>query len=195
MNGLEQIKQTILDDAKAEAARRMETAKARADEIIGNARAAAQVELARREAETVRRAAAIAAAAESGAQGLRRRDALAARRTAVERVLERVHRQLCALPDVAYFEALEALIVRNAEPRPGLLIVSGADRKRLPAEFLTALNPKLPGELSLAAETRDLQGGCVLKYGDIEVNLAFVAILEAEREQIEDLICRELFGA
>ena len=40
----------------------------------------------------------------------------------------------------------------------------------------------------------DIDGGFILKNGDIEENMSFSALLSSNRDSIEDLINRELFA-
>ena len=38
-----------------------------------------------------------------------------------------------------------------------------------------------------------IESGCILKKGDIEENMSFSAVISQKREEIEDLISKELF--
>ena len=49
-------------------------------------------------------------------------------------------------------------------------------------------------DATVGAEPVDISGGFILKSGDIEENMEFSAIISSRRDEIEDLINKELFA-
>ncbi len=49
-------------------------------------------------------------------------------------------------------------------------------------------------DASVSQTPADITGGFILKCGDVEENMEFAAIISAGRDEIEDLINRELFA-
>ena len=67
------------------------------------------------------------------------------------------------------------------------------DLQRLPADF----EQQVKGcglDAAVSQTPADISGGFVLKSGDIEENMDFAAIISARRDELEDLINRELFA-
>ena len=67
------------------------------------------------------------------------------------------------------------------------------DLSRLPSDFKSQM--KQSGvDVSVSETPAEISGGFILKCGDIEENMDFSAILDDKRDEIEDLINRELFS-
>ena len=64
--------------------------------------------------------------------------------------------------------------------------------QRLPADFESKIR-EAGLDASVSGTAADICGGFVLKSGDIEENMDFRALINARRDEIEDLINRELF--
>ncbi len=80
---------------------------------------------------------------------------------------------LRALPADEYFALLCRLAAASAEQGEGEMLLSEDDKARLPAGFCRTLATLLPkgAKLAVAEATRKLDGGFILKYGDIEQKL------------------------
>ena len=50
------------------------------------------------------------------------------------------------------------------------------------------------GMLTLAEETRDIQGGFIMVDGDVEINCAFETLIRLQREQMEKTVADALFA-
>ena len=75
----------------------------------------------------------------------------------------------------------------------GEVFLNAKDISRLPADFVQKLAQS--GLNATVSKTPiDISGGFVLKCGDIEENMDFAALISAKRDEIEDLINRELFA-
>jgi V/A-type H+-transporting ATPase subunit E len=53
---------------------------------------------------------------------------------------------------------------------------------------------KIKGNLRLAGETRDIQGGFIIRSGDIEINNSLEAIVKMRRDKLEAEVVKTLFG-
>ncbi|MCI9413712.1 MAG: hypothetical protein HFJ79_00850 [Clostridiales bacterium] len=196
MIGKEQLIASIREEAEQSARKKREEAQRKAVQLLEQAKESAEAEgrllldKALQQADRLRQNARSAAAME--ARGL----LLTERRRLIAETLEETRRRLLSLPDDVYFQMISRWIAASAESKTGGTLVFGErDRQRLPAGFLDELRRQPRCEdLRLAERTGPLDGGVLLCYGDIEINLSLAALMEARREELEDRINRALFS-
>ena len=194
MNGIEKITARIKKDAgtEAEAIRREgeERAasiragyKAQAEE---NAKAAAQAgkEAAKRQEER------LVSAAQMDAKKL----LLAAKQACIDEAFDKAQSKLLALPDGEYAELLAKLAVKAAKTGKEEILLSAKDRKRVGEQVVKKVNELCKdGAMTLSKETRDMEGGLILREGSVEVNCAFETELRVLRESMAAEIAAILF--
>ncbi len=169
----------IIAEAKAEVAAIMAESKEECDKLAMslNEASTSEINLTRHRGES---AAALA----------KRKLLLQAKQQLINDVLEDAKAHLLKLSDKEYFDIILKMIKKYSLNSKGEIILSAADLKRLPTGF----NDSLEGtNLTLSNETRDIDGGFVLLYGDIEENCSFDAIISAEKEVLQDKIGSLLF--
>jgi V/A-type H+-transporting ATPase subunit E len=199
MTGAEKLKEKILSDAGGEADQLLGAAKTRAAEIMARgeqqaeAKRKALLEQARLQAEErLRRARTIA--------GLEARKAiLAAKEELIEDTFSQALARLQLLDREAYQGVVLPMLLAAAQSGNEEVIISPDDRERFTPDFLAKANKELAGRgkrgnLSLAAETRHMQGGFVLSAGELEINSSFDALLRMQREQLEPEVAAALFA-
>jgi len=188
MTGLEKIVATIREEALAEAKSIVDRAKADAAGMFADEKAksdalCAQIEdAAKRQAEDIERA------STSALELQRRRKFLEAKQELLAQTMEQALNELYALPDQAYFDLLLKMAAAFAEPRKGQLLLSDKDIARCPKDFEERMNRELPSGavLSVSSTARAIDGGFILKYGDIEQNCSFRAIFDARWDELTD---------
>ena len=124
-----------------------------------------------------------------------KRKILACKVEMIDVAIEKTISKLKTLPDKEYFELLLRLISRHTQQGKGVLALSEADLKRVPADFeqkLSELSAK-SGGIELSKEPADIEDGFILSYGLISENCSFRAMIEAEKEDIRDTAARILF--
>lgn len=123
---------------------------------------------------------------------------LNAKQQIISNLIEKARLSLLELSDQEYFATILTMVLKHAKGIQGHILFSEADKKRLPATFQNEIKEvlkKLPGaELTILEETRNIDGGFVLVYGDIEENCSFEALFSAEREILQDKVCTLLFS-
>ena len=168
---------SITDQANADAARMLASEKAKSDEQC------AQIgDFAKRQAEDIERAGA------SALELQRRRKLLEAKQELLTQTMELALDELYAQPDQAYFELLLKMAGAFAEPKNGQLLLSAKDFARCPKDFAERLRNHLPQGVTLTvSEARaPIDGGFILKYGDIEQNCTFRAVFNARWDELTD---------
>ena len=196
MSGLEIITKTILDDAHAEAQAILTSARDDAARIFAEAEAQTLGDCAKI-AEAGRISAAdILARAEAETGMERRRALLAKKRELLDQVARDAREALLALPEGEYFGFLIRLACENAERGTGVMHLSARDLARLPVDFHEKLSVALPegASLELAQDAHPIDGGFILRYGDIEQNCSLAAIFDVNLERIFDAAREALFA-
>lgn len=189
MAGAETITNRILDDARQEARRQLDTARERVEEIRSEAK---------RQAEIIKEAAKVSRAAETAAQSERlhnmaslerRKAALAARRELLDEAFARALKKLEAMSADEYAK-LYAELLRGAA-RDGDVIVKHSADARFTEAILTASGHK---GLRLVGEPNALGGGCVIRRGGMEINATLPMLLAQARAQYEGEVAEILFS-
>jgi V/A-type H+-transporting ATPase subunit E len=195
---VEKIVEKILSDARAEAQRMIEGARAQAAQIGEHAQLEAQrqreliLAQAQQEAQSRRRAQlALATAAARNAL-------LAAKRAVLDRAFEQTTAKLLAMPVPEYKSWLLRMVVHAAETGEEEVILSPADRQVLGEAFIKEANAQLAkhgkkGALKLSAEARDIGRGFVLKGTNSETNVTLQTLLRRAYEELEIELAQLLF--
>ena len=175
MNGLENITKAIADEAAAQALDISKQADEQCSKILGEAKLAAQAEVDKINADAEQKVNSIMESAESFCTLDKKNAQLKAKMQLINEVFGAAVKYLCKLPDDEYFGCVNRLITENALPESGTLILNSKDLGRLPSGFMSMVSSNLSGgELVLDSSPNDsIIGGCILKYGDIEINLSF----------------------
>lgn len=199
MTGAEKLKEKILSEAGGEADQLLNAAKQRAAQAVARGEQQAETkrtalrEQARLQAEERRRRARTIAGLEA------RKAILAAKEEMIEETFSKALARLQRLPAKDYQEIILPMLLAAAQSGNEEIIISPDDYERFTPEFLAKVNKELAsrgkqGNLKLAAETRHLQGGFVLRAGELEINSSFEALLRMQREQLEPEVAAALFA-
>ena len=191
MNGGE----TIINRIKADGEQSVAAIRSDADRANAAVLAEAQKQaLARKEelaAETDAKVAQIRTASKSRAELAARTALLRRRRAEIDKTAAALLDYLTGLGDNDYFNALYRLAAK-LKGKSGELMLNQRDLQRLPGDFEAKLR-EAGLDARVSQSTADIPGGFILKSGDIEENMDFSALLNARRDEIEDLINRGLF--
>ena len=195
MTGVEQMVERILQQAQADSDLIIKQTAAETEQTLLQARKQAEQESLARRQKTDKQAAEAVAFAHSAAALIRRNTLLEQRRKAIAQVLEQMLVQLHEMPSAQYFEMLEGMILRAAQAGEGTLFLNARDLARLPDGFAARVAAPAAGKsIVTASQPVDIDGGFVLRYANTDMDCSFVSLLEERREQLEDLIQKELFA-
>lgn len=195
MTGLDRILENIASDAKQQADEIVEAAKQEVKRIIDEASTEAGAECAGIVEATRQEAELLGKIAKSGAELNGRKLMLKTRRGLIDEIMAEAIAKLKKLPAEEYFAVLVRLAAKYAEKGEGEMILSAADKARVPSGFIDSVNSALSGgRLAIAGDTAETDGGFILRYGGIEENCTFDAIAEQERERLSDELDALLFS-
>lgn len=197
MTGLEKILKAIEDDAKSSADAVLAQAKQEADEITEAAKKEAASRCAEIAAKSEADVKAVLSRAESAAVLQEKKIILEAKQQIINDVINNARNSLTNLSDIEYVEVILRMVQKYADQKPGQILFSVTDKKRLPGDFTAKLNNALAGKsgasLVISEETVNVNGGFVLKYGEVEENCSFDALFSAAKEELQDIVNSILF--
>lgn len=199
MSGANKLKEKILAEAGSQATEVLAEARQKASEILAKGEGEAAV----KKASVLELAAVHAGERRRRAQTIAELDArkaiLAAKGKMIEDTFEQALSRLGLLDQKAYQEILFSMLLAASQTGTEEVVVSQSDRGRFTPEFLARVNQALTqqgkkGNLTLSAETSEMQGGFILRSGDVEINNSFDSILGIQRDQLEPEVAAILFS-
>lgn len=195
MTGLEKI----LSEIETRAERRCAEAEARAeavsDKILAEAKQKADAECAEILQKAEQQAELLRRADEAERRMQARKAELALKTAAISSVLSETTDILKQLPKKEYFDILKTLALQHCAAGEGEICFSAADTKRLPQSFISSLNTAASekGAKLILGEPCNIESGCVLRYGNIDINCSFEAVLAERQDEIRDALYALLF--
>lgn len=221
MRGLSKITDKILDEARAEAVQRIASADAESARIYAEYKAKAEKEAALAEAAAKDDATEILLRAKSGEQTLRKNIIFKAQGEMIDRAFASAKDELCDLADDQKLELLLGLLISaltaelDAEQsrediygkdedegvRRYEVILNAKDRERIGQTLIDNFRRRIvgkdfgdmPSRVSLSTATADIEGGLIIRVGDIEINCSIEAIISRLRPSLEARVAKILF--
>ena len=196
MTGLEKIIAEIRTEAEREAEQTIKNASVEAEKILAEAKAESDAKTARINTSAGTDVADIERSRESAMTLQRRQRTLATKQELLLETRQKALKALYELPEGEYFDLLLRLAANAAQQGKGEMLLSEKDKQRLPKNFTKKLQAALPSgaELAVSEANRPIDGGFVLKYGDVEENCSFASIFAARADEFSDLVREVLFA-
>jgi V/A-type H+-transporting ATPase subunit E len=193
----EQVVQKILSEAQAQADKITAEANAKVSEQQGQA----DKELAKYSEETGQKA--VAAGEDKLARMLASarmqisKEYLGAKVSLLDDVFQKARQRVKELPADQYEELIQQLMEKAIESGDEEVVI-GKDETRIDNGLVKRVNRKLgpgfKGNLQLANDTADIDGGFILRRGKIQVNVSLDVLMTQARESMELELTQELFG-
>ena len=191
MTSSEKILAGIAGEAKTEAEKITAEAEKQAAEITAAAKAEAETDAGKIRAAAEKKAELIINSGKSSAGLLKRDTALNCRRGLIEKALITVADTVNAYGDKEYFDFLLTLIKKEKLNGKGEVYLSVKDKARDIAAFKSELSAL---DLTLSDTFADINGGFILKYGDIQINGELSALIHEKRDVLTDELNKALFN-
>lgn len=196
MTGLETIVEEIIAQANKSADEIRAQAERNADSKIAEANRSAE----KTAAESAERLAAYKKAgrqrAESSAQLAKRQAILAVKQEIITDMVEKAYEKLRSYEGADYESVILKSVEKSVQSAKGEIIFAGGDRAKVTPELTRKIEGVARahgGELSVSSEYADIDGGFILRYGGIEENCSFRAMLYSDREKLADMVNELLF--
>jgi V/A-type H+-transporting ATPase subunit E len=195
MNGIENISEKILADAREKAAQLLTEAQEEAGEIRVQGEKNAAQEAASLQSALKTRMAQDAEKARMAQDLAQRMRLQVEKQSLVTEVFERALDTLLHMPEDPYRDLLCSLAVRAAgDGLGGELMLNKTDRERYGKTVVEEANKKLSQPLVLSDDTAPIVGGVVIRRGQIEINSALDVIVRMLSEQNAFAVSGILFG-
>ena len=191
MTSSEKILAGIAEESKTQADKINSDAEKQAADIIAAAREEAEMDAEKIRAEAEKKAELIISSGKSSAELLKRDTALNCRRGLIEKALNFVADTVNAYGDKDYFDFLLTLIKKEKLNGKGEVYLSIKDKARDIAAFKSELSAL---DLTLSDTFADINGGFILKYGDIQINGELSALIHEKRDVLTDELNKALFN-
>lgn len=196
MSGIEKLINRLDADTAEKCDAILADAERQRAKIIAAAESDAKSKAADIIAEADKRAEYTVRIAQSQADMRRRQSELKAKTELIDSAVEEALKRLESLDTDRFFEVMKGLIINEAQPGDGVIAMLPADAEKAPAEFTDSVNSALTnGKLTLAPDGSIGSRGAILRYGDIDINLTFRALLNEKRDEIKSAAGAILFPA
>lgn len=195
MNGIEKITARIDQYASADVAVIAKDAEAKAAAIRAKYQAEADA-AAKKAADAGAKAAAQRLERLEGAAKMdAKKMLLSAKQDCLDEAFAKAHKALLALPEEKYVDLLARMAVKASSTGREEILLNSRDHKKVGAEVVKKANALKKGaELTLADDTRDMEGGLTLRDGNVEVNCSFETQLRILREDMAAELAGILFS-
>ncbi|MBR5543160.1 MAG: hypothetical protein IKU65_03580 [Oscillospiraceae bacterium] len=192
MNGIENIKKRITEDAESKASVILEEAKQKAAEISAGYKEKCDKiisdETARAEKAVQERRDRLA-----GSAALESKKALLAKKQElISEAFSLAEKKLSALSGDELASVLASLALSAADGKPGEIILSKSVREELSDKISEKVSENKG--LKISDEVREISGGLILKSGTTEVNCTFEALVAEKRDEMSREIADILFS-
>ena len=195
MNGIENISEQIMQDARANADKILREAEEAAALIAQEAKVRAENEIAAAKTISAVRAADIEEKGKLTASLDRKKQISSEKQKLINEAFHRALETLCGLPAERYEALLILLAVKAAgDGEGGELLLNEKDRAAYGEKVLAKANTKLSVPLTLAKDTAAIVGGVVVRRGLIELNCALDALVHMLSEESAIEVANALFG-
>lgn len=212
-HGIEIIIEKILADAQSEADSLIADAQSEADKVLAESTAKADSISAGYRARAEQIASAGAQAAQTAGENRARAALLEAKSAIIDEAFESARAKICALDEESYFAFLSSLLFSALDDRADavktsdetgdeicrsdeyVLLLNAADREKYADKLIKSAKEKYP-DISLTPDNSDtpIDGGLILKGGDLEVCCSVSVLVERTRERTEREVASRLFG-
>lgn len=220
MTGLDKIKDKIIAEAQLDAERMIEDAQKKCNEILLRASGDADNIKAELDVAAHREAESLISRAKSGA-ALEKRNIIAqAKSHAADLAFETAKKEILSLSDEQYIEFLAKLLVsalssqldiektnrelygEESNEAPVDVLLSQEDILRAGTKIIPAAKKMAAGKpvshllerAGVSVETAKIEGGMIIRIGDLDINCSVEALIESAKERLEGDVARILFG-
>ena len=191
MAGIEKITGAILADADKESAGIISAAEESAKKLIDKASQDCDSFLAAANDRLDKKLAGENKKTVSQCEQAERLILLETKQEIIDSMIVKAKAKLLILEKEEYFDNLLKLLEKQAQSEKGVLLLNKKDLDRMPSDFSEKVNQvatKKGGMIDISQDTVDIDGGFILKYGNIEINSSFDALFDENKEELTDIV-------
>ena len=191
MAGIEKITSAILADADKESAGIISAAEESAKKLIDKASQDCDSFLAAANDRLDKKLAGENKKTVSQCEQAEKLILLKAKQDIIDSMIVKAKAKLLILEKEEYFDNLLKLLEKQAQSEKGILLLNKKDLDRIPSDFSEKVNQvatKKGGMIDISQDTVDIDGGFILKYGNIEINSSIDALFEENQDELIDVV-------
>ena len=177
----------ILADAKKQAEKITAEAQAEAENIINEAENKAKAEMAKLNSASDAEAKKAASKEISSAEMRARKLILSQKQACLKEVLEEVENKLSSLDEEQYCNMIIKMLQHSEYDSDCQVILSKTDKNTFAERLINS-------GYNVSEETAAIDGGFIVRKGDIEYNYSFKSVISVEKEEILQLASGILFA-
>ncbi len=197
MSGLEKILKHIEDNANNNAKELIEKANMAAEKIVNKAEEESNAIFIQKIEQCKADVDAFISFSEASAALKKKQIILDSKQQIIKDLINRAKDYIIKLPKEEYFEVILKMLTKYCIGKSGQIIFSQYDRERMPEQFEQQINKAISTKegvhLEISDETRSIDGGFVLNYGEIEQNCSFDALFLDKYDLLQDEVYKLLF--
>jgi V/A-type H+-transporting ATPase subunit E len=198
MNGIDKITEKIKNDALEEAGVIIDAAKADAQKTIDKFKADAAAEKDKIGRQTELRKLEIVKHQDDMAHLEGRKQLLSAKQSVLDDVFKEAFKTIRKLEKAEYIDFLSGMAFKTSLNGIDEIILSATDRESYGADIVAKANRLLESSgknasLVLSDEVRDIDGGLILRTGNIETNCTFDVLYDIARGELTTEVAGILF--
>lgn len=190
MTGLDKIIDEIKQEAKKASDEALARTQSEVNEILANAKKERDERFAELQQETNQEVELLQNRGEAAANLLKKKMLLEAKQQIIQEMMEGAKQSILNLPDKEYFDTLLHMVKRYALLKESMILLSKRDLDRVPDAFVSALKEQ---NIVISTDTRNIDGGFILVYGEVEENCSLEALFAASKESLQDQITTIIF--
>lgn len=189
MNGLDSITDAIINEARQQASENIRAAQEEKAVLISRAEEKLSSVKAEHDRAVRQKSDMIIERAKANALQYQKQQLMKTKIGFIEDVINSAKEKIKAMPPKEYFAAMERLIIANAHKADGVISFGARDIANMPDGFIDAIRIN-GGTLTLDTQPADIDGGFIIRYGDIEENCSLESIFRFEYDRLCDIISR-----
>lgn len=187
MNGLDSIIDAIIEEAKQQASKNMQAAESEKAVLMSEAEEEFATLEKKRKSELTQKSEMIIERAKAYNDQYLKQQLMQTKIKFIQEVISEASDAIKKMPSEEYFSAMENLIVSNAHKADGVISFNEKDIANMPDGFIE--NLKIDGgSVKLDTKAADIDGGFIIKYGDIEENCSLESIFRFKYDRLCDII-------
>ena len=191
MAGIEKITNQINLEAEKEAAGIIAAAEEAAKKLISKTEEECSAIKADADEKTGKKLATEAKKTQSQCEQAEKLIMLEAKQEIIDSVLGKAKEKILLQDTNDYFDTLLKLLDKQSLADKGVMFLNEKDLARIPDGFEKSANEvatKNGGMLEISKDTVNIDGGFILKYGNIEINSSIDALFEENKDELIDVV-------
>lgn len=187
MNGLDSIIDAIIEEAKQQASKNMQAAESEKAVLMSEAEEEFASLEKERKSELAQKAEMIIERAKANNDQYLKQQLMQTKIKFIQEVINEASNEIKKMPPAEYFAAMEKLIISNAHKADGIISFNAKDIANMPNGFIE--NLKIDGgSITQDTQPADIDGGFIIRYGDIEENCSLESIFRFKYDRLCDII-------